>query len=88
MQGQSVISANILPALLTPSETPSADFELTDRELEVLRAIAVGLGNAEIAKELAISVSTVRFHLRNVLEKMGVESRYEALVIAAKANLL
>ncbi len=58
--------------------------QLTDRELEVLRLAAKGLGNKEIARQLALSVPTVKAHLVNVFNKMGVGSRTEAVLYAVR----
>ena len=69
-------------------QRPDNSFELTVRELSVLRLVADGLSNKEIAAQLVISVSTVKFHLNNILEKMNVNSRSEAIVLAARHRLL
>ena len=50
--------------------------------------MAQGLNNNEIAYKLTISQSTVKFHISNVIEKMGVQTRAEAIVLAAKSNLV
>src|SRR5262249_23440632 len=55
---------------------------LTPREREILRALAEGLGNEAIADRLSISPETVRVHGRNLLAKLGVESRLAAVVLA------
>lgn len=57
---------------------------LTARELEVLQALAEGLGDKEIAARLHVSAKTVRAHLTNMLNKLGVGSRLQALVFAAR----
>ena len=61
---------------------PIAD--LTEREREVLQLLAKGWYNQRIAEELGISERTVRFHLRNVCDKIGVDSRMEAVVWAVQ----
>jgi LuxR family maltose regulon positive regulatory protein len=61
---------------------------LTARELVVLRLIASGMRNREIAKELFISPATVKRHVANVYLKLGVGHRTEALVRAREAGLL
>lgn len=92
---QSVVDGNtVLPAstrnlvMRTQEMVALADFDLTDREVEVLQLVAEGLTNAQIAAQLYISQSTVKFHLSNLLRKMDVETRAEAIVLAAKAGLV
>jgi DNA-binding NarL/FixJ family response regulator len=58
---------------------PSHEALLTPREIEVLAAIADGLGNKEIARRLDISLHTVKFHIESVFRKLGVRSRAEAV---------
>lgn len=62
--------------------------QLTPRERDVLRLLAKGLGNGEIADELRIGYGTVRSHVRGVLEKLGAHSRLEAVAEARKAGLI
>ena len=59
----------------------NGDGKLTRRELSVLRLVAHGLGNKEIASELGISTHTVKYHLASLLAKLGVHSRTEAVTI-------
>ena len=69
---------------------PPADpaSQLTAREAEVLRALASGLRNKEIARQLQVSERTVTFHLAHVYQKLGVNSRTEALSRALELGLL
>ncbi len=89
-QGQAVFSQEIIQNLRNAHQLPSPnqDFDLTARELEVLKLIAEGLSNKEIAQKLVISPSTVKFHLTNTLYKMHVDTRAEALTLAAKRGLI
>ena len=61
---------------------------LTERELEVLKLVARGLNNRDLAKELFISENTVKNHVRNILEKLQLHSRMEAVVYAVREKLL
>jgi len=87
MHGNTVLSPEVAQIVLNPPATPS-DFGLTERERQVLRLLAAGQTNAEIALNLNISQPTVRFHLTNILGKFEVDTRSEALVVAAKNNLI
>lgn len=69
-----------------PRQVPAP--KLTDREMEVLKLVAQGLNNRDIAKELFISENTVKNHIRNILEKLHLHSRMEAVVYAVREKLL
>jgi two-component system NarL family response regulator len=62
--------------------------KLTDRELQVLKLVAQGLSNREVAEQLFISENTVKNHVRNILEKLHLHSRMEAVVYAVREKLL
>ncbi|HEX2499596.1 MAG: response regulator [Actinomycetes bacterium] len=95
--GQSLISPSMASKLLSEfasmiktkderEQVPAP--RLTDRELEVLRLVARGMNNREIAKELFISENTVKNHIRNILEKLQLHSRMEAVVYAVREKIL
>jgi two-component system NarL family response regulator len=62
--------------------------KLTEREVEVLRLVARGMANKEIGRELFISENTVKNHVRNILEKLQLHSRMEAVMYAVRQNLI
>ncbi|GAB1422255.1 response regulator transcription factor [Anaerolineales bacterium] len=90
VQGNTVLSSQAAKAFFSSKEPENddADFNLTERELQVLKLMAEGLTYGGIAHTLRISSPTVRFHIINILEKMGVETRLEALVLAARNHLV
>jgi NarL family two-component system response regulator LiaR len=63
-------------------------YDLTEREREVLALMVEGLGNSDIADRLFVSRSTVKFHVSNVLSKLGVTSRTQAVALALQHNLV
>jgi two-component system NarL family response regulator len=93
--GQALVSPMMTTKLLSEFNALSRRVEeeyggrrLTRRELEVLRLIARGLSNKDIAAELVIAENTVRNHVRNILEKLEVRSRVEAAMYAVREKLV
>jgi DNA-binding NarL/FixJ family response regulator len=72
----------------TASLAPSLASRLTPRELEVLRLLANGMGQDEIARQLFISRKTVATHIEHVLQKLGVRSRAQAVALAYREDLV
>jgi NarL family two-component system response regulator LiaR len=79
-------AAQVLIAATRPQE-PEPGADLTAREREILRLMADGLNNQQIAERLVLGVSTVKTHVSNVLSKLGVATRTEAAAIALKKIL-
>lgn len=71
-----------------PSAKDAAPFELTERELEILRLVASGKSNAQVAQKLRITEPTVKSHLSNVYRKLGVANRTQAARVAQTHGLL
>jgi two-component system, NarL family, response regulator LiaR len=90
MQGKAVFSPNVIEKLISPEAAPPATerFNLTDRELEILLAMADGLTLQQIALKFSITLSTVKYHSANIFRKLGAQNRSEALVVALKNNLI
>ena len=99
-QGQSLLSPMMASKLLTefalisqrdtlPAPTPGLELpRLTHRELDILKLVARGRLNREIAAELYISENTVRNHIRNILDKLQMHSRMEAAMYAVRQRLI
>ena len=97
MAGQSLISPSMASKLITEFSSLAKRAEertsvpsprVTDRELEVLRLVAQGKSNREIATELYISENTVKNHVRNILDKLHLHTRVEAVMYAVREKLL
>jgi DNA-binding NarL/FixJ family response regulator len=89
-QGQAVFGRDVADRLLatfssTPAPRPFP--ELTDREREILSLITGGEGNVQIARRLGLSAKTVANHVSNILTKLQVQNRAEAIAVARKAGL-
>lgn len=86
--GQSALSPQVAVRLVERMRRPAADAVLTPRETEVLRLVALGTANKQIAVRLGIGESTVKTHLLNVFDKLGVTDRTRAVTLAMERGLL
>ncbi|MDD1793079.1 response regulator [Enterovibrio makurazakiensis] len=81
MTGQKAFSEQVTALLSSSKEHVSPFQQLTERELEILQQVAKGFRNKQIGENLYISESTVKVHLKNLLKKLGVDSRVAATVL-------
>ena len=81
------MSSRLLRQASSADSNPSTE-ALTEREIDVLRLVAQGASNQQIADELFISINTVKVHLRNILDKLRVDNRAQAAVYAVRCGLL
>jgi NarL family two-component system response regulator LiaR len=91
-RGQSVLESQVASKMMNrfrrPPQVASQPHEdLTDREMEVLKLIALGKSNQEIADDLFIGIKTVKYHLTNLFSKLGVEDRTQAAIYAHRNGL-
>ena len=80
--GGTYVDPTIAGELVRPAAAAGPIEELTEREWEIIRLLAKGLGNEEIGKALFISPATVRTHLRNAMSKLGASTRAQAVAMA------
>jgi NarL family two-component system response regulator LiaR len=90
-EGRPVLAPEAMKALMdrtvAPVESPAVE-PLTKREREVLSLVAQGMTNPQIAEQLVISTSTVQFHVHNILGKLGVGTRTEAVSMAIQSKII
>lgn len=84
--GESVLSPTVASRLMT--RVRRADTTLSPREVEVLRLVAAGLSNRDIAKQLFLSETTVKSHLVHIYAKLGVKSRTSAVATARQSGAI
>lgn len=85
---QPVVASRLLDQISKGTDSPKAASSVTPRELDVLRLLAQGLQNKEIADNLNIAERTVKFHVGSILSKMGAGNRTEAVTIAVQRGLI
>lgn len=87
--GRSTLAPEATQILIrSANEEPAPGHDLTPREFEVLELVAEGLSNPEIARELNVSRSTARAHVSQILAKLGVSNRTEAISLAFRSKLV
>ena len=92
-RGQSVLESQVAAKMMNRFRQPKAQEQaplhedLTEREMDVLKRVAQGLSNQEIADELFIGVKTVKFHITNIFNKLNVEDRTQAAIYAHKQGI-
>jgi DNA-binding NarL/FixJ family response regulator len=87
-RGNLVMPQELAAKLMQPQVAPPAVDQLTEREIDVLRLLAQGRSNQEIARHLHISTTTVRSHVSNIMMKLGVSNRTQAALVARDRQLL
>ena len=88
-EGRATLSPEAAQALIeTANQPPEPGLDLTEREREVLTLLIEGLNNTQIAGRLTVSPSTIKSHVSNILSKLGVASRTEAVTHALRNNII
>lgn len=87
--GRATLSQEAVQAIILSATQPAAPgYDLTGREREVLTLMIDGLNNTQIAGKLTVSISTIKSHVSNILSKLGVASRTEAVTLAIRNRIL
>ena len=87
--GRATLSPQAAQALVeTANQPPLPGLDLTEREREVLALMVEGLNNTQIAGKLMVSPSTIKSHVSNILSKLGVASRTEAVTLALRSHMI
>jgi len=88
-KGKSTLSSEASDFLISNIKKPAVvEYQLTNQEKNILGCLVEGLSNKNIAQKLVLSLSTVKFHVSNILNKLGASSRAEAISIAIKSKLV
>lgn len=86
--GRATLSPEVAQTLVEAANQPRPGLNLTERELEVLALMVDGLNNTQIAGKLTVSPSTIKSHVSNILSKLGVASRTEAVTLALRNRII
>jgi two-component system, NarL family, response regulator LiaR len=86
--GRATLSPEVAQTLVDAANEPRPGLNLTERELEVLALMVEGLNNTQIAGKLTVSPSTIKSHVSNILSKLGVASRTEAVTLALRNHIV
>lgn len=87
--GRPALTMEAVEALVQATKgPPKPDVDLSERERQILTLVAGGLSNAEIGQQLGVSVSTVKYHVRGILSKLGAACRAEAVALALEQDLI
>ena len=87
-EGKMTLSSEAAQALVRANQQAQETEVLTEREREVLKLMVEGLNNAEIAERLVVSLSTVKYHISNILGKLEVDNRVAAVTLAIQRKLV
>jgi two-component system, NarL family, response regulator LiaR len=88
VNGKMVLSPEAAQSLVRATQQAAETETLTNREQEILKLMVGGLNNAEIAERIVVSLSTVKYHISNILMKLGVENRVAAVTLAIQRKLI
>jgi NarL family two-component system response regulator LiaR len=87
--GKTTITPDIMKAVLRVADNPATrQYHLSERERDVLRLVVRGFSNRQIAANLTLSESTIKFHVSNILSKLGIATRAEAVALAIQHKLV
>lgn len=90
--GQSVLDGKVIAAVMTELKRPAAarhrGLEFSQREIDIIHLVSQGLSNKEIADRLFLSTSAVKYHLRNIMDKLGVSTRAAVIYEATQHGLI
>jgi NarL family two-component system response regulator LiaR len=86
--GKMILSPEAAQSLVRATQQAAETETLTGREQEILKLMVEGLNNAEIAERIVVSLSTVKYHISNILMKLGVDNRVAAVTMAIQRKLI